>query len=332
MHQVPSDIMKEVRVKGTYREMGKQFGNYLTDFHRQFSPNDKQLEFAWKCEEKVRKYAPSILDELEGISESTGVKYESLITTMISPAFLFGCSLVAISGEHTASGNPIYARQMDWLKVDIDALHVIRSEPTEGYNSTGFSFGCCGRYGGQNETGLTIGSVIIPNSTVAVKPGVRMNVAMKWALDNFSTTKETLEYLQKISPTESCAYLIIDGAGTIGRAEADGEGTSIKYHDDGIGAATNFYIIDEMKERDKGFPEDNHVVKYYNRIHRWFEKNKGMITAEMAKEFCSDPINGICQTDEKLEAVTIWSWIAETNPPKLQIAPGMPCETEYQTL
>ena len=35
--------MKEIRVKGNYREMGKQFGNYIPNFHRQFSPNEKQL-------------------------------------------------------------------------------------------------------------------------------------------------------------------------------------------------------------------------------------------------------------------------------------------------
>lgn len=202
--------MKEIRVKGTYRDMGCQFGKSLTPFHRQFSPNEKQLKFAWKCEEEVRKHAPSILEELEGITESIGVKYESLITTMLSPAFLFGCSLLAVAGEHTANGSPIFARQMDWIKEDIDALHVIYSEPEGGYKSTGFSFGCAGRYGGQNETGLTVGSVVIPNSTVTVKPGIRMNVATRWGLDNFSTTEEMVKYLQSVSPTESCAYLVLE--------------------------------------------------------------------------------------------------------------------------
>jgi len=324
--------MKEIRVKGTYRDMGLQFGKTLPEFHRQFSPNEKQLEFAWKCENKVRKHAPSLLEELEGIKETTGVKYESLITTMLSPAFLFGCSLMAVAGEHTTTGNPIFARQMDWLKEDIEALHVIHSEPEGGYKSSGFSFGCAGRYGGQNETGLTIGSVAIPNSTVMVKPGIRLNVATRWALDNFSTTEEMVKYLQSVSPTESCAYLVIDGSGTIARVETDTEGTAVKYHDEGIGIATNFYILDEMMQRDKGFPDDNHVKVYYRRIQEWFEENKGRITPEMTKTLCSDPENGICQTVEALESVTIWSWIAETNPPKLQISPGMPCDTEYQTL
>ena len=312
--------------------MGKQFGKSLPGFHRQFSPNERQLDFAWKCEKVVRRHAPSMLEELDGISESTGVKYESLISTMISPSFLMGCSLAAVSGDHTANGSPIFARQMDWLKEHIDALHVIHSSPNEGFNSIGFSFGCIGRYGGQNETGLSIGSVVIPNTTVKAKPGIRMNVATHWALDNFSSTEETVEYLQKVSPTESCAYLIIDGAGTIARVETDAEGSAVKYHDEGLGVATNFYILDEMMKRDKGFPDDNHVKIYYRRIQNWFEENKGKITPEMTKALCSDPERGICQIKEELEAVTIWSWIAETNPPKMQIAPGMPNETEYQLL
>lgn len=106
----------------------------------------------------------------------------------------------------------------------------------------------------------------------------------------------------------------------------------MKYHDGGIGIATNYYILDEMKQRDKGFPDDNHVKVYYRRIQEWFEENKGRITPEMTKALCSDPEKGICQTVEEFEAVTIWSWVAETDPPKLQIAPGMPCETDYQIL
>ena len=47
-HQVI--LIKEIRVKGTYHDMGLQFGKTLPEFHRQFSPNEKQLELAWKCD------------------------------------------------------------------------------------------------------------------------------------------------------------------------------------------------------------------------------------------------------------------------------------------
>lgn len=323
--------MKEVRIKGAYFELGKMFGKSLSQWHRQFKPKKSNLEFASKCVEAVEQYAPDILEELRGIAEGSGTSFETLTCTMLTPAFLFGCTLFAVKGEYTTNGSPIFARHMDWLREDISALHVIHAEPDKSHKSIGFSFGDCGRYGGQNERGLTLGSASCAMYTGKVRPGVRMNISTRWVLDKLSTTEEAVEYLTKIPHTEAVSFLIMDKSGTIARIEATSEKTEAEYIEEGIGVATNVFLMEGMKHLDQGLPEDNIVHVFRKRLERWFEDNKDKITFEDVKGICSDPENGVCQIKEEY-MVTIWSWIAETNPPSISIAPGPPCETEYKSL
>ncbi|MGY5853749.1 MAG: C45 family peptidase [Candidatus Thorarchaeota archaeon] len=327
-----SEDMKEFRVKGTYREMGVSFGKTLAQFHRNFTPNEKQLEFAQECEVAVRRFAPDILDEIKGISEVSETRYESLTSIMLAPWFLFGCTLFAVKGVDTANGSPIFVRQMDWYESDVDALHVIHSEPDDGHKSTGFSFGDCGRYGGQNETGLTIASAYAPNYTGQVRPGVRMNISTRWALDKFSTSKETVDYFLGIPHTEAQVFLVADGSGTIARVETSPEKSVAAYLDEGVEIVTNFFKLDEMRHLDKRHPDDNHVYDCVDRTEKWYEENRGSITTESIRKFCSDNDNGICRYSKDIQEATIWSWIAETNPVKIEIAPGVPCKTDYRVL
>jgi len=315
--------------------MGRQFGKTLKEWHRNYNPSEELLEFAWECERAAQRYAPSILEELQGVAESSGTRYEALIATNLAPAAIFGCSIFAVKGEYTVSGGPIYGRQQDWIKKDIDALHVIHAEPQDGHKSVGFSYGDVGRYGGQNETGLTIASAYVGMYTGKRKPGIRLNISARWALDNFSTTEETVDYLLKIPHTEPVNFLVADGEGTIARVETCPEKTAAKYLDDGIEVVTVFYTLDEMKHLDKDWPEDFLFYEYDKRIKNWFEENKGSITPDKVKALLSDPKKGVCEyygNPGDNDEVTIWSWIAETSPASIKIAPGPPCHTDYMKI
>ena len=328
--------MKELRIKGSYHNMGLQFGKSLSEWHREFSPSDNLLKFAWSCEAAAQKHAPGILEELRGVSESSGASYEALISTNLAPAVFFGCTVFAVKGEETANGSPVFARQQDWIKSDIDALHVIHAEPENGQRSIGFSFGDNGRYGGQNEEGLTIASAYVGTYTGQYpKPGIRMNISSRWALDNFTTTEETVNYLLKIPHTEPVNFLVADGTGTIARVETCPEKTAARYLEEGLEVVSVFYTIEEMKPLDRPWPEDFLFYEYERRVKRWFKENRGKITVEKVKALCRDPENGICEyygNPGDKDEITIWSWIAETSPARIQISPGPPCNTDYKKL
>lgn len=324
--------MREIRVKGSYSEMGLQFGATLGDWHRNFVPSNELLSFARECEESAEQYAPDILDELRAVAHSTGVSYESLISANLAPAFAFGCTLFAVDGRHTLDGSPLYARQQDWSKSDIDSLHVIHAEPANRHSSVGFSFGDCGRYGGQNEEGLTIGSAYVSMYTGKIKPGIRMNISTRWALDNFASTEETVEYLLKIPHTEPVTFLIADHRGTIPRVETCPKKTSASYAEDGVCVVGNYFVHEDMKHLDKGWPQGDIHYRLLDTASRWIEDNSGEINPDGMKSLCSDSENGICVFSEDPEYATIWSWIARLNPPSIELAPGPPCITNYRPL
>lgn len=324
--------MKIIRVKGSYYDMGLQFGKSLKEWHRQFSPSEELLEFARGCETAAKRYAPGILDELRGVADSSGTSYESLISTNLAPAAMYGCTVFAVNGDATSDGSPIFASQMDWMREDIEALHTIHAAPEDGYKSVGFSFGDIGRYGGQNETGLTIGSAYVGMYSGTRKPGIRLNVSQRWILDNFSTTEEAVDYLTKIPHTEPTNFLVADSYGTIARVETCPERTSARYLEEGIEVVTTHFLLDDMKPLDKGWPEDNVFYEFYRRSENWFEQNKGSISLDKAKAFCSDKDKGICLYADDWQEITIWSFIARTKPAAIEISPGPPCNVEYLNL
>ncbi|MFW9870603.1 MAG: C45 family autoproteolytic acyltransferase/hydrolase [Candidatus Thorarchaeota archaeon] len=323
--------MNEVRVSGSYFEMGEMFAKTLSQYHRQFKPKESNLEFAAKCVDAIEQYAPDLLIELQGIAKGSGQSYEALQCSMLTPAFLFGCTLLAVSGEYTASGSPIYARQQDWIREDIAALHTIHSNPQGSYKSVGFSYGDFGRYGGMNEVGLTIGSASCAMYTGKIRPGLRMNISTRWALDKLSTTEEAVEYLAEVPHTEAVTFLVLDKSGSIARIEVTPEKTCAEYLEEGFGVAGNVFVMKEMLHLDKGLPESDPTHVYIERLGNWFEERKGTITVEDVRTICSSPEQGICQTNPDY-MVTIWSWIAETNPTSMRIAPGPPCEVDYRLL
>ena len=52
--------------------------------------------------------------------------------------------------------------------------------------------------GGINEAGLAIGVTFVVRNTIKPRPGIAANVAARWILDNFATTKEAIDYLRAI--------------------------------------------------------------------------------------------------------------------------------------
>ena len=121
---------------------------------------------------------------------------------------------------------------------------------------------------------------------------------------------------------------MVDKDGTTARVEATPEKTATSIIEDGFAFATNVFVMDETKHLDNGLPETDPSHRYEKLLNKWFKDNKGDITLDSVKDICRDTETGICQSDEKY-SVTIWSWVTETNPASIEIAPGPPCETEY---
>ncbi|UCB60633.1 MAG: hypothetical protein JSW72_00800, partial [Candidatus Bathyarchaeota archaeon] len=150
--------MYQARLEGSYYEMGAQEAKlmkrgvlppiWLESFQDSVSP--ERAEFANECEELVRRYMPGFLDELRGISDAVRVDYNKVkVWPLCSYAKLQqSCSAVAISGEHTTQGKPLFIRTYDYLDVDGKDFTAFWTKPKNGYSSMGFSDAMSSRYCG----------------------------------------------------------------------------------------------------------------------------------------------------------------------------------------
>jgi predicted choloylglycine hydrolase len=162
--------MYQARLKGSYYEMGYQQGKmmirrllppiWIESLHETVNP--QRTSFADGCEEIIRRHMPDFLDELHGISDAVGVDYAKVrIWPLCSYARLQqSCSSVAISGEYTMSGKPLFIRNYDYLDVDGKDFTVFWTKPKNGYSSVGFSDAMSSRYCGFNESGFALASSV----------------------------------------------------------------------------------------------------------------------------------------------------------------------------
>lgn len=336
--------MYQVRLKGSYYDMGYQQGMLMKrrvlppiwseSFHETADP--QRITFADECEGIVRRYMPDFLDEFQGISDAVGVDYDKVrIWPLCSYARLQqSCSAVAISGEYTAHGRPLFIRNYDYLDADGKDFTAFWTKPKNGYSSLGFSDAMSSRYCGFNEKGLALASSV-SGYAGSTQPGVVFSLVTRWVLDNHSTTDEAIKFFRKIPHFHGWNFLLCDLQNDIVRVETCPERVEVVNLDDGIGISTNHYFSKEMqKYEEKNWTSEGSTIKRFDNAINWFQKRKGPITTDYACKLARSPTGngGLCDRFSGIEGGTLWSWIHTLGEPEVLVSDGPPCKEEYQKL
>jgi len=251
----------------------------------------------------------------------------------VSYAYLFACSVIAVSGSQCRNGKTIFASNHDWLDEDQEWVTCFRTHASTGIPHIGFGYADVGRYGGVNEEGLAIGSAAIWYLNKP-KPGLRFHLVQRWVLDTYSDTRDAVDYLKRIPHHEASSFLIADKEGRIARVEAAPEGVDAVFADDGILSASNMFESEQMQHLDRVPDEGNLVYRHKARITAWYDDHKGQIDLDTAKRLCSDHEIGLCDHGETRSEPfgTIYSWVAELGTGEIHVAHGRPCENEYKII
>ncbi len=336
----PRAIMYHQSAKGSYYEIGKQIGTEFKEIYTNFNwfpPKftEEQIKLSKAFETEARKFTPDLLDEIRGIADGSGFEYETLMINELTPyRNETNCLVMVISGEHTKSGLPIIAKNHEWIEDDSDALTICRTEPNKRIASYGFTFiaSSTSRYGGINKSGLAISSV---SANFAYSgPGVMLNIATRWILDNCETTEEGVEFLERMPKVWGNVYLLIDKHNTIAKVEAHREKTVVTYTNRGFDMATLRFESEEMHPFNY---KDDLASLYFPRkefISRWFEENKGNINGDLINEVLKNHENSICNHSKSgnQNYGICWSWIISIGDPVTLISEGAPCKNELQNI
>ncbi|MFX1362909.1 MAG: C45 family autoproteolytic acyltransferase/hydrolase [Promethearchaeota archaeon] len=335
--------MHQARLRGTYYEMGYQQGKMMKrgvlppiwseSFHENADPTRR--EFADACEDIVRQHMPDFLDELHGVADAVSADYQRIkIWPLCSYAKLQqSCSAVAISGEHTAQGKPLFIRNYDYLDADGKDFTAFWTKPKNGYSSLGFSDAMSSRYCGFNEKGLAVASSI-SGYAGPTQPGVAFSLATRWVLDHHSTTAEAAKFFRKVPHFHGWTFLLSDVNGNIVRVETCPERVELVGFE-GIGVSTNHYLSKEMQEyEDKNWRSEGSTVGRYANILNWFRSRNGPITTDYACKLAKSRVGagGICDRFVGVEGGTLWSWIHVIGEPNVLISDGPPSEHTYKKI
>ena len=157
-------VVYEVKLSGSYYDVGLKIGKMLKKDKRLLPKFSKEnIVKSMEYEKEVRTYAPELLEELQGIADGSGVDYSVIAAHELSPYRLQpSCLVMAISGDYTHSRLPVLARNHEWIEEDSEYLTLCYTKPKGKMYSLGFTFHWANmsRYGGVNEAGLAIFSLL----------------------------------------------------------------------------------------------------------------------------------------------------------------------------
>ncbi len=298
--------------------------------------NPARKDFAGKSEGIVSEYMPEFLDELHGVSDAVDIDYDIV---KIWPLCLYAklqqsCSAVAISGDHTAQGRPLFVRNYDFLDSDAKDFTALWTEPEGGYSSLGFTDAMSGRYCGFNEKGLAVASSISGYAGPA-RPGITSNVATRWVLDHYAVTREAVEFLRRVPHLHGWNFLLCDAHNDIVRVETSPERVEVIEFAEGIGFITNHYTSHVMQKlEEKGWRSSGSTVKREVNVLDWYRNRNGLISVDYAIMLARSRVDegGLCDRFVGLEGGTLWSWIHTIGELEVLISDGSPDKHDYQRI
>lgn len=334
--------MHEITIRGTYSEMGAELGKLMKQHKYEPPPiSEDRFELARGCEHALEEHAPSLLEELSAIEEAGGYEdtHLKVFEMTLNPFPQFGCSILAISREHTLTGKVIFGRSMDWETRFHDYFTLFRTYPKGALASLSCTDVAVGRYGGINEAGLAIGMTAITGTRHDV-PGIMFHLATRWVLDNCRTVKDAVNFLQRIPHVRPNHYLVADLQGDMAYIQASPEKVEVVGPVEGLVVVTNHFQTSDMQPSDKLSSEDERYltessISRLEVLKNWFKNRTGKIDSVQVQSVFSGMIDegaGVCQDllIQGTQFSTIWARTFEAGGRIMQIADGSQREVDFK--
>ncbi|WP_239647703.1 C45 family autoproteolytic acyltransferase/hydolase [Natrinema altunense] len=330
--------MNEYNIGGDYYGMGRQFGTQLeregvtldSVSAEPVDRHEEMLQFARDCEPFVEMHAPELLQELRGIADCTDVDPQAVKSIPLALNADPGCSLVAISPDHTESDVPLFGRNHDFYPSFRDYSKLFYTSPKDGLASVGCAHNFVGRLDGINEAGLAIGFSGVPTDEYA--PGFMWPLAVRTVLDTCHTVSEAASWLEQLPHAQNVNFLVTDATGNIALVEASPTAVNTIRPDDGFVRATNQFTSESMQRHQPAarVPAD---CPRFQRLGEWFRARHTPLGLDDLQTVMGESETGVCWRTDDHEGndprCTIWSWTMEVGSGTALLARDSPAETDY---
>jgi isopenicillin-N N-acyltransferase like protein len=354
IHPTPPPL---IRISGTHREMGRQFGEATRKQVEHSVENARnllqmayaELALTWEgAQIQARKFMPfsqerypQYVEEMLGMSEGAKVAFEDLAVLHAMEAVtmdalhLSRCTSFAVNEQRTADGHVLGAHNEDWLPEDEDDVVVIHATPKEdppylamtyggllpniGFNAYGIAQFCDSVYPTDSRIGIP--RIIVSRAVLAAKtPGEAIRSALM--------------------PHRAAGYnhLIVHESGEIYNVEVSSRKFAILYGENGYLVHTNNYLDETMKTIEKD-PEEliSSRVRYFRALR--MVKHEESHSIKTLQSILRDHVNfsnSICNhaidiKDPLDREKTINSLVIDLTSREMHLAWGNPCKNPYHT-
>jgi predicted choloylglycine hydrolase len=316
--------MYKVNLKGSYYEIGAKYGAGMkeTGFKTpEFSA--KQMKLGRECRDLVETVFPEILEEIQGIAQSSGISYDSLSTMLLTLALADqqppNCTIFAVKeGDQVWMG-----RNYDWFYRSKEYTESYFTSPEGGHRSLGHSDIFVGREDGVNEKGL---GVAMSGITEYFQPGVNFWIAIRYILDKCSTVDEGVKFLQETPPHCTITVLLADPTGKMAVVETSPMRTEVRWSEEDFLVSTNHFNHPEMVKIKMYEPPDSRI-RYNTVVDRL--RSRTRLDYGFIKSILSDHKGLVCSHRDDIGLGTLWSTVTHLNTLRLWRAEGHPCVDPY---
>ena len=311
-------------------------------------------------EEDIFQIYPSQAERLRGISEGCGMdlpmlmllqSMEMLIGKITEAHYrLEACTSIGFEPERTATGEPIVAKNFDYLN-ELAPFHLsCRTRPSGRFGTMGCMMAPLpGMLDGMNEHGLTV-TYNLGYTTDEPEVHAPLSMALQEMLETCRTTGEAVEFITKAKQGGHDALLTIaDAEGDIRAVELTPKRSSTRRPSGGLIVNTNHYHTEELQRheipRNAIWDGDVHELLVGRRIFESTERR--LMRAEELLEdigrIDEEGVKGILRdhgVDDEPSDTTICrhgeissslrSMIFYPRQKKMKLLYGYPCQNEYQ--
>ena len=340
---------REVAVGGPPRELGRQLGEAAREEVRGFAAialervnktvkisRADALDICRKSEAYVAAYAPDMLEELRGISDSSGVAFEELmllqIRNQLRPAADAGCTSFAVAPQRNAEGHAIVGQNWDNDPALDPFTIVLTRRPENKPALMNITQAGLIAYIGLNDAG--IGLCMNPLPAPSRPLGVPHYFTVREMYEKTSLD-DAIQAVRRAARAIPANIILATPQGP-----ADLEVTVGDVHvlrDDELVVHTNHCLHPDLVPINQDFPDLIESTPRKARIEKLLGSEQSL-SVEQLQAALSDHDNhpySICrhQNDDPETGfwVSVFSVVVEADQGRMHISRGNPCATPYET-
>jgi isopenicillin-N N-acyltransferase like protein len=357
-----------VCVEGPPRERGQQYGEQARG--RMLRSRDayeevfghyaawtwgKVTEEAGRYESPIRAFKPQYLEEMHGMAEGSGLRFEDILALNVRSEVMFAAKArQALSlplprfGECTAfaalpeepCGHLLIGQNWDWLVHSFDTVVVLEASRIDGpAYVTVVEAGLLAKLG-MNSAGIGLATNAMVTDLDRGEPGIPFHVLLRSVLDA-ETVTEALAGLQYGFRSSSANYLVASADGVALDVEAvPGDFTRLSVYDpeDGLLLHTNHLLHPQSGVTDISLwamPDSAVRLQRARAVARESGRSRAALTA-MLSDHADLPWSICAHADARQprpeQAATVASAVMDLAERRLWLADGPPCRTPYREI